>query len=153
MSKLTNDMARHVREMHFGNNWSDVAMQEVLKDVTWQQALKKPILDANSIAELVFHLNFYLDYVHRDIKNDFMKFEQADTFKVPDIQSEADWQTLLQKTWEDAEAFAKTIEKIPNTQLHEVIPPRNNSFYKNIHGVIEHNHYHLGQIVLLKKLL
>jgi hypothetical protein len=153
MSILTNDIARHIREIHFGDNWTDSAMQDVLKDVTWQQAIAKPIPDTNSIAELVFHMNFYLDYVHRNFKNEFLKFEQADTFKAPTIQSEADWLALLQKTWDDAEAFAQTVAQIPDDDLHIVIPPRHNSFYKNAHGVVEHNHYHLGQIVLLKKLL
>ena len=153
MSKLTNEIARHMCEIHFGNNWSDSSMLEVLKDVTWEQALKTPIPNANSIAVLVFHMNFYLDYVHRNFKNEFLTFEQADTFNAPALQSDADWQALLQKTWVDAEAFAQTVEQIPVEQLHIVIPPRNNSFYKNTHGVVEHNHYHLGQIVLLKKLL
>jgi uncharacterized damage-inducible protein DinB len=153
MSKLTNEMARHMREIHFGNNWSDSAMQEILKDITWTQALETPIPNVNSIAVLVFHMNFYLDYVHRNLKNDIFIFDHEDSFKAPTIQSEADWQALLQKTWDDAEAFAQTIEKIPDAQMYKVIPPRTNIFYKNIHGVIEHNHYHLGQIVLLKKLV
>jgi hypothetical protein len=147
------ELARHIREIHFGDNWTDSAMQDVLKDITWQQAISKPIPSANSIAELVFHMNFYLDYVHRNFKNEFLTFEQADTFNAPMLQSEADWQKLLQKTWADAEAFAQTVEQIPVEQMHIVIPPRNNSFYKNTHGVVEHNHYHLGQIVLLKKMV
>jgi hypothetical protein len=27
------------------------------------------------------------------------------------------------------------------------------NYYRNLHGIIEHTHYHLGQIVLIKKLL
>jgi hypothetical protein len=83
MSKLTNEMARHMREIHFGNNWSDSAMQDVLKDVTWEQALKTPIPNTNSIAVLVFHMNFYLDYVHRNLKNDIFIFDHDDSFKAP----------------------------------------------------------------------
>lgn len=153
MSKASKEIARHLREAHFGNNWCDNYLKQELSTVTWQQAIAKPIPHANSIAELVFHLNFYLDYVHRNIKNDFLQFEQEDTFRMTPIQSEADWENLLQKTWDDAEAFAQTIEKISNNQLYVVIPPRNNSFYKNLHGIVEHTHYHLGQIILLKKLL
>jgi len=27
------------------------------------------------------------------------------------------------------------------------------NYYRNFHGIIEHCHYHLGQIVLIKKML
>ena len=152
MSKITHELARHIREIHFGNNWSDSDMKMVLKDVTWQQAVATPIPNANSIAVLVFHMNFYLNYVHKHIQEIKYVFEHEDSFKVPFIESESDWQTLLQKTWADAEAFAQTVEKLPvGDDFYQVIPPNHNSFYKNIHGVVEHNHYHLGQIVLLKK--
>lgn len=154
MSEITHELARHIREIHFGNNWTDSVLQDVLKDVTWQQAIATPIPNANSIAVLVYHTNFYLNYVHKSIKEGVYKFDHEDSFKVPPIQSEADWQALLQKTWDDAEAFAQTVEKLPDSpNLYEIVAPFQNSFYKNIQGVVEHNHYHLGQIVLLKKLL
>ena len=154
MSEITHELARHIREIHFGNNWTDVDMTMVLKDVTWQQAIATPIPNANSIAVLVFHTNFYLNYVHKSIKEGVYKFEHEDSFKVPPIQSEADWQALLQKTWDDAEAFAQTVENLTvGLDFFNAVPPFSNSFYKNLQGVVEHNHYHLGQIVLLKKLL
>jgi DinB superfamily len=154
MNEIAQEIARHIREIHFGNNWTDSAMQEVLKDVTWQQAIAMPIPNANSIAVLVFHTNFYLNYVHKSIKEGVYKFDHNDSFKVTPIHSEADWQALLQKSWDDAEAFAQTVEKLSdNLNLFKVVPPYQNSFYKNLQGVVEHNHYHLGQIVLLKKMV
>lgn len=154
MSNIKHELARHIREIHFGNNWADSAMQEVLKDVTWQQAVATPIPNTNSIAVLVYHTNFYLNYVHKSIKDGVYKFDHAISFHVTPIESEADWQTLLQKSWDDAEAFAQTIENLSDEHnVFKVIPPFQNSFYKNIQGIVEHNHYHLGQIVLLKKLV
>jgi DinB superfamily len=154
MNDITHASARHIREIHFGNNWSDSAMQEVLKDVTWQQAIATPIPSVHSIAVLVYHTNFYLNYVHKSIREGVYKFDHDDSFKVTPIESEADWQALLQQSWDDAEAFAQTVEKLSdNLNLFKVVPPFQNSFYKNIQGIIEHNHYHLGQIALLKKLV
>ena len=37
--------------------------------------------------------------------------------------------------------------------FEDMADPKYGSWYRNIHGIIEHAHYHLGQIVLLKKLI
>lgn len=149
---LPQQIATHIRDIHFGNNWTDSDMKMVLSDVTWQEAMDSS-LPCNSIALLVFHTNFYLRIVHKRINRDYTKFKHEDSLEMPNIASEADWQALLQQTWDDAEVFATAVEQMPEARLWEEISPSNGIFYKHLHGVVEHNHYHLGQIVLVKKLL
>ena len=61
---------------------------------------------------------------------------------------------MLEKTWADAEKFAALIEQLPEEKLWETFfEDKYGNYYRNIHGVIEHCHYHLGQIVLIKKVL
>ena len=65
-----------------------------------------------------------------------------------------DWEKLLDKTWVDAENFARLIEKSPETKLAETFTDEKyGNYYRNLQGIIEHIHYHLGQIVLIKKIL
>jgi uncharacterized damage-inducible protein DinB len=149
---LPQEIARHIREIHFGGNWTWSAMQEVLQDVTCEEA-QQVTAHCNSIATLVYHMNFYLNIVHTRLTGGGIKFKHEDSFAAPPFASDADWQALLQKTWADAEAFAQAIEALPEARLWEPISAQHGSFYKNLHGVTEHNHYHLGQIVILKKLL
>ena len=76
------------------------------------------------------------------------------SFEHPPILSHEDWEKLLNKTWDDAENFAALIEHLPESKLGETFTDEKyGNYYRNIHGVIEHTHYHLGQIVLIKKLL
>jgi len=54
----------------------------------------------------------------------------------------------------DAEAFAALIESMTEAQCWEVFSEmKYGNYYRNLHGIIEHTHYHLGQIVILKKLV
>lgn len=152
MTTITKEIARHIREIHFGNNWTWVSLQESLKDFDWRKA-DSSIESINSVNVLVYHMNFYLNVVHERLTKGIVKFSHDDSFQAPAIKSEKDWMELLDKTWRDAEAFAATVEKFPEEKLFEDLSPKHGSFYKNMHGVVEHNHYHLGQIVLLKKLL
>ena len=61
---------------------------------------------------------------------------------------------MLKKTWSDAENFAKRIEQLPeHTFEKDFLDKKYGSYYRNLHGIIEHSHYHLGQIVLIKKII
>lgn len=61
---------------------------------------------------------------------------------------------VLVKNWTDAENFAHLIEQMPESKLWEDFADNKYGNYcRNIHGIIEHIHYHLGQIVLIRKML
>ena len=46
------------------------------------------------------------------------------------------------------------MEQLPETMLWETFADEKyGNYYRNIHGIIEHTHYHLGQIVLIKKIV
>jgi hypothetical protein len=70
------------------------------------------------------------------------------------VQSEENWVALLDKLWDDAKKFITLVEDLPESKLWETFSEEKyGNFYRNLQGVIEHTHYHLGQIVLIKKLL
>ena len=46
------------------------------------------------------------------------------------------------------------VEEIPDQQLDQFfVIEKYGSWHRNLMGLIEHAHYHLGQIVMLKKLV
>ena len=150
---LTKQIAEHIRQVHFGGNWTSVNLKETLADVDWQQATKK-IYSFNTIATLVYHTNYYVSAVLKVLQGEALNAKDADSFYHPSIQSQEDWERLLDKTWADANYFAILIEALPEDKLGEVFTDEKyGNYYRNIHGIIEHLHYHLGQIVLIKKLL
>jgi hypothetical protein len=60
----------------------------------------------------------------------------------------------LKKFWADAENFEILIEQLPESKLGETFfDEKYGTYYRNLHGIIEHTHYHLGQIVLIKKII
>lgn len=76
------------------------------------------------------------------------------SFACPPILSQADWEKLLDKTWKDAEKFFSLVEQLPESKLWEDFwDNKYGNYYRNFQGIIEHTHYHLGQIALVKKIL
>jgi len=61
---------------------------------------------------------------------------------------------LQAKIWADAEKFASLAEKLSDEQLQAgFVDEKYGNYFRNLLGMIEHSYYHLGQIVLLKKLI
>jgi hypothetical protein len=150
---LTKQIAKQLRDVHFGGNWTSVNLKDSLADVTWQQATTK-VYSFNTIAILVCHMNYYISAVLKVLQGGPLDAHDKYSFELPPIQSQEDWKKLLDKTWTDAENFASMIEQLPENKLWEDFSDNKyGNYYRNIHGIIEHIHYHLGQIVLIKKIL
>lgn len=146
-------IAKHLRDVYFGGNWTSVNLKDTLTGVTMQQATTQ-VDSLNTIVKLVYHINYYINAVSKVLQGEPLNAKDKFSFDHPAINSEDDWQNLLNKTWTDAENFAALIGQLPDSKLEETfIDEKYGTYYRNLQGIIEHTHYHLGQIVLIKKML
>jgi len=150
---LSAQIAKHFKDVHFGGNWTSVNLKQTLADVTWQQATTK-IYSLNTIATLVFHINYYVSAVLKVLQGGPLDAHDKYSFDLPPIQNQENWEKLLNKMWTEAEDFGILVEQLPEGKLGETFfEEKYGNYYRNLHGIIEHTHYHLGQIVLIKKIL
>ena len=150
---LSHQIAKHFRDVHFGGNWTSVNLRDQLSGLSWQQATQK-VYSFNTIAALVYHMNYYVDRVILVLEGQALNASDKYSFELPPIISQEDWENLVNKTWTDAERFAALVEQIPEEKLWEDFSENKyGNYYRNITGIIEHIHYHLGQIVLIKKII
>ena len=150
---LSAQIAKHFRDIHFGGNWTSVNLKQTLENVDWKQATTK-VYSFNTIAVLVFHINYYVSAVTKVLLGGPLDAHDKYSFDLSPIQSQEDWEKLLQKMWTEAENFATLVEQLSENKFGEVFSDEKyGNYYRNLHGIIEHTHYHLGQIILIKKLL
>lgn len=150
---LSAQLARHLREVHFGGNWTSSNLKDNLANVSWQQATTK-VGSLNSIAALVYHMNYFVKAVLNVMQGKPLDAHDKYSFDLPPIQSKEDWDSLLAKTWADAENLAILIEQMPESRLwDDFADAKYGNYYRNLQGIIEHCHYHLGQVVVVKKLI
>ena len=146
-------LAKHLRDVHFGGNWTSVNLKDTLADVTWQQATTK-VQDFNTLATFLFHMNYFIVVATRVLQGGPLEGKDALSFDHPPIHNQGDWQKLLDKTWAEAETFAGLIDQVPDSKLEETfVEAKYGTYYRNLQGIIEHTHYHLGQIVIIKRLI
>lgn len=150
---LSTYLAKHLREVCFGGNWTAVNYKEVLEGVTWQQATQQ-VEGSNTIATLVFHTGYYVSGITRVLRGQPLDTKDAHSFDHPPIGSQGDWEAFLAETWANVRELSELMEQLPEERWWEdFVEAKYGSYYRNLQGLIEHHHYHLGQIVLLKRLI
>ncbi|BAV07856.1 hypothetical protein SAMN05421788_103202 [Filimonas lacunae] len=150
---IIQQIAKHFRDVHFGGNWTTVNVKDTLTTVNWQQATTK-VYELNTIAALVYHINYYVNPVLKVLQGEVLVASDKFSFDVPPITSEEEWLSLVTKALTEAELFAQQLEKLDETKLFEDFTDvKYGNYCRNLMGIIEHTHYHLGQIVVIKKIL
>lgn len=146
-------ISKHFRDVHFGGNWTSVNLKDTLADINWLQATTK-VYNLNTIAVLVFHINYYVGAILKVLQGEPLHASDKYSFDLPPVTSEEDWLALKTRVLAEAEQLALLIAQLEEAKLHQdFADPKYGSYYRNLLGVTEHTHYHLGQIALLKKII
>jgi len=137
-----------------GQAWHGPSLRELLAGVTAEQAAAKPVPNAHSIWELVNHIIAWEQIARRRLEGEG-EAPIPDEINFPPVTdaSEAAWQTTMRTLEASHRSLREGIKKIDDADLEETAPGTRYSNYVLLHGVIQHDLYHAGQIALLKKAL
>jgi hypothetical protein len=76
------------------------------------------------------------------------------SFDFPLLENELQWSDFLNRFWKDAESFAMNTAQLSDDQLNSIFTDiKYGTYLRNIECMIEHSYYHLGQLVLIRKML
>jgi hypothetical protein len=99
-------------------------------------------------------MSYYADILINVLEGKPLVGKDEESFKYPPITSAEMWQKKLDSVFTDTEKLAGMIEQLPDEKFWEIFgDEKYGNYYRNIAGMTEHTHYHLGQIVLIKKML
>lgn len=153
MNRTSTEIAKHLREVFFGGNWTWSNLKEQLSDVSWEEALEQRY-GLNNIATLTYHIGYFVDVQVKVLKGGPLVGKDSESFTHPAIESVADWTSMKESILNAAESLASEVEQLDDQQLWEdFTDTKYGIYYRNLSGLIEHSHYHLGQISWMKKIL
>ncbi|MBL0938897.1 MAG: DinB family protein [Gemmatimonadaceae bacterium] len=146
------------RSLH-GPAWHGPALLEALGDVTVSEAFHRPESGAHSIAELAVHAVAWMEEVERRLGGSEPAEPERGDWPSPGKRSQANWdalRALVEATGNSLDARMASFKSehlldkvgsgIHNAPLGSGVP-----YIVMLNGVIQHNVYHAGQVVLLKK--
>jgi hypothetical protein len=147
-------LANRFREVLLNGTWiANTNFKDQLAKTNFELATTK-IGTCNTIAVLTQHILYYIAGINNVFEGGTLDIRDQFSFDFPAIKSQHDWENILNTLWNDAEKFAVFVENLPDNQLSEAfVDQKYGTYQRNIDGMIEHCYYHLGQIVLLKKMI
>jgi uncharacterized damage-inducible protein DinB len=146
-------IADQLRRAFDGVAWHGPALLELLQDVDAVTAAAKPLADVHSIWELVLHVAVWDDVTLRRIAGEKTQPTGTDNFPpVPKRSTEAAWRKTIADTKRTHERLVKTVAALPEARLRARVPGKRYDFYHLLHGVVQHELYHAGQIAILRKI-
>jgi uncharacterized damage-inducible protein DinB len=134
-----------------GEAWHGPALEELLVDVTAEQAAAKPAPSVHSIWEIVLHIIGDQRLVCERLQGKPTVLPDEEDWPLIRDESEAAWTGTKQELRDSTDRLRKAIRLVDESRLDEPIVEGFSSVYVTLHGTVQHNLYHGGQIAILKK--
>ena len=143
---------------HEGDPWHGSPLRVLLEGVGPEVAAAHPMRHVHSVWEIVLHMTAWKNEVRRRLMGaPAGEPQEGDWPEVPAPTSDA-WKAARERLEEAHRALISTIQTLPEAKLFEPTnDPRNRetgsgvSYYVLLHGIVQHDVYHSGQIALVRK--
>lgn len=152
----TRRIAEQVRRSVHGPAWHGPSLLEVLEGMTAAEAAARPIAGWKSARELVLHAIVWQDAVRAHLAGRWPVITLGgprDWPPAPARPTAAAWRTAVAKLRRSNAALEKAAAAFPDAKLDRPLKEGATSAYVQLHGAVQHNLWHAGQIVALKRAL
>jgi len=160
MTQESDRLIDQFRRAHDGDPWHGSPVRAILDGVTHTQAAARPIPEAHSIWELVLHMAGWRNEVARRATGEPAAEPEAGDYPAVGDPSAARWRAALEALDAAHRNLVEVARTIDDAQmLRPTKDPRNRplgagvTYYEMLHGIVQHDAYHAGQIALLRKML
>ncbi len=159
MNEIARIVDQHIRAFD-GDPWYGHPLTRLLSGISAREAAARPIPSAHSIWEIVLHIAAWEGAVLERLTSGIVAVpDQGDWPPVPATTAEA-WNRaleILRTTHSQViEAMRRVDKGHMDTQLgaeRDLAVGSGHTIGTTMHGIIQHNVYHAGQIALLRKAL
>jgi uncharacterized damage-inducible protein DinB len=138
-----------------GNAWHGPSVMALLEGVTAAQAAARPIPAAHSIWQLVRHIAAWERACLRRLNGDPARLTDEEDWPAVSDASEASWKKTKDELIATHQQLLDKIAELDDSRLNQPIindPSTSySSVYVTLHGGVQHDLYHAGQIAILKK--
>lgn len=145
---------------HDGDPWHGSPLLEILQGVTAGQAAAKPLQGAHSIWELVLHMTAWKGEVRKRLSGAPSGEPEEGDWPAVGVPTVDRWNEARERLQKAHDALLAAVRQLPESRLFEATNDSRNpplgtgvSYYVLLHGLVQHDVYHSGQIGMLRSAL
>lgn len=136
-----------------GGAWHGPAVFEVLSTVDAATAAHPWIHGSHTIWEITGHIGAWIRVATGRIAGEAIHdLADEQNWPVPAVQDSDTWKSTLERLEESHEDLHRAVLGLRDDRLGEVVAGSDPSIKGLILGVLQHNTYHIGQVVLMAKM-
>lgn len=136
-----------------GDAWHGPALMHTLEGITAESASKHSVPYAHSVWEIVNHIAAWNSIVPRKMAGETIEITTEMDWPPVWEASEIAWRRSLEILRASRERLRGAVQDLSGSRLDQIVPHENYSYYVLLHGLVQHDLYHAGQIAVLKKAL
>ena len=147
-------LAESIERSMSGPMWHGPSLADLLGDVPHADAAARPVRSAHSIWELVLHTTSWTEIARQRLApvEAPEPTPEQDWPPVGDTSAEA-WRAAVQRLKDAHRDLAADVAELSDAALKARVAGKDHSVTAMLHGIIEHDAYHGGQIAVLKRAL
>jgi uncharacterized damage-inducible protein DinB len=145
-------LADHIRRTFAGPMWHGPPLEDVLRDVSVEQAAARPVAGAHTIWELVLHVTVWAEIAAARLRGEALEYPQPqDDWPPMPVPASNAWAAAVERLGESYGALADAVGRLSEDGLRSTVAGQDHPTWAMLHGVVEHACYHGGQIAILKR--
>jgi uncharacterized damage-inducible protein DinB len=144
-------IADQLRRAYEGEAWVGPCLRGLLEGISARQAIHRPIGQAHTIWELALHIAAWESIVRRRLGGEAVEPTPEQDWPPVRDSSDTAWQQALAALERGHLALRQEVAALNDDQLRQKVAGEKYSVYFMLHGLVQHDFYHAGQIALLKK--
>ena len=146
-ARLADQLERAFR----GGAWHGLSISEVLDGVDAATAARRSG-EAHTIAEIAGHVAFWIDAAHRRMQGEAVTNVPPEVdFPQGGADSDAAWRATLADLEGAHRRLHTALLALDDDQLDGAVAGSDPTVRGQLLGILQHNAYHAGQIIVLKK--
>ena len=134
-----------------GEAWHGPSVLEIIEGITPHQAAARPLDGTHSIWELVLHIAAWENVIVRRLIGDRAQLPTEENWPPVTATDDVAWEQTKLNLKLGHQELRSAIAGLDESRLDQPIIEGMSSVYVQLHGIIQHDLYHAGQIALLKK--
>jgi len=150
MANEINRILKLFADLQHGDCWIGINFKEAFHGVDAQKAAAAIPGKTNSIWQLTAHLIYWRSTVVNRLTGSSNPPPFPD-FLLPDEMNDESWRQTLHDFEAAYHSLRNAIHNFREDHLDHPSPKEGQTYYQLMLGCLQHDAYHLGQIVLLKK--